>query len=440
FSNVEKRGSLRVTNKAKGLLVAAYVLQFLPIIGGVSLYILWLSGQGSMYLMLSGILLLAAPLITKYGLILPLIIGERFIQAPRQRKIIAKTVDQLRQHKAIKIAIAGSYGKTTFREILFIILSNGKRVRATPGNYNTPLGISRFMKSVSGDEEVLIFEFGEYYPGDIAELCNMVQPDLGVITGINEAHLSRFGTIDRTIDTIFELEDFLQKKPLYKNRDNENVQKRISADDPLAYNQSGVNGWEVKDIALLPMSTSFVLQKEDRHILAETGLLGKHVIGPIVAAVSIAESLGLSDAQIQQGIAAITPYEHRMAPRIVGGATIVDDTYNGNVDGIRAGIEYLKNVQASGRRIYVTPGLVEQGDQTEAIHIEIGRSLAPIADIVVLMQNSVTPFIQSGLQEGQFSGELVLIDNPLDFYKNIDHFVAAGDIVLMQNDWTDNYS
>lgn len=440
FSNIEKRGKLSMTKKAKGLLVIAYILQFAPIIMAISAYILWLSSQGQIYLVISVVLLLIAPLITKYGLIVPLALGERFIQKPRLRKIIAETTKQLSSNKAYKIAIAGSYGKTTFREILLSILSNGKRVKAAPGNYNTPIGVSRFMKSVSGDEEVLIFEFGEYYPGDIKELSEIVRPDLGVITGINEAHLSKFKTIDRTIDTIFELQDFLQSKPLYKNGDNANVQKRLTAGDPLVYGQNGVDGWEVKNVVVMPLSTTFELYKGDRKIAAETRLLGRHTIGPIVAAVSIAEQLGLSDAQIQQGIASAAPYAHRMAPRTIGGATIIDDTYNGNVDGVKAGIEYLKEVQASGRRIYVTPGLVEQGDQTEQIHKEIGTSLAAVADIVVLMQNSVTPFIQSGLEEGQFKGELILIDNPLDFYSHLDHYVAAGDVVLMQNDWTDNYA
>jgi UDP-N-acetylmuramyl pentapeptide synthase len=92
------------------------------------------------------------------------------------------------------------------------------------------------------------------------------------------------------------------------------------------------------------------------------------------------------------------------------------------------------------RRLYVTPGLVEQGSQTAAVHEAIGRHIAAVADVVVLMQNSTTPFIQKGLEAGNFSGSLTIAPDPVKFYTHLDQFVAAGDVVLLQNDWTDNYA
>jgi len=120
------------------------------------------------------------------------------------------------------------------------------------------------------------------------------------------------------------------------------------------------------------------------------------------------------------------------------GAWVVDDTYNGNSQGVAAGLEFLKNSGAT-RRIYVTPGLVEQGSKTLEVHETIGKQIAKSADIVVLMQNSVTEHILSGLHKARYNGEIVIVEQPLQFYTNLDQFVAAGDVVLMQNDWTDNY-
>jgi UDP-N-acetylmuramyl pentapeptide synthase len=127
-----------------------------------------------------------------------------------------------------------------------------------------------------------------------------------------------------------------------------------------------------------------------------------------------------------------------MEPKKLHGAWVIDDTYNGNSDGVKAGLELLKNSKAK-RRIYVTPGLVEQGGKTKQVHEAIGRQAAESADMVVLMKNSVTDFIVSGLEKAKFKGEILTIDDPLEFYTNLEHFVAAGDVVLMQNDWTDNY-
>jgi len=129
-----------------------------------------------------------------------------------------------------------------------------------------------------------------------------------------------------------------------------------------------------------------------------------------------------------------------MEPRPLGGAVVIDDTYNGNLDGFRAGIELLGELPAK-RKIYVTPGLVEQGSATEENHREIGRLLAHARfDKIVLMQNSVTNIIADELERKNYQGEIFLVDDPLSFYRNLDKFVAFGDVVLMQNDWTDNYA
>jgi len=152
----------------------------------------------------------------------------------------------------------------------------------------------------------------------------------------------------------------------------------------------------------------------------------------------MARELGITPSQVEAGLKKVKPFEHRMQPRLMHGAWVIDDTYNGNSDGVRVGLELLKDSDAK-RRVYVTPGLVEQGDKTESVHIAIGEQAAGSADVVVLMKNSVTEFIKTGLANKQFTGELIEIENPLEFYTHLDQFVAAGDVVLMQNDWTDNY-
>ncbi|MDL2363049.1 MAG: hypothetical protein QFB86_01555, partial [Patescibacteria group bacterium] len=114
-------------------------------------------------------------------------------------------------------------------------------------------------------------------------------------------------------------------------------------------------------------------------------------------------------------------------------------TYNGNLEGIRAGTNLLKNITAK-RKLYVTPGLVDQGDDTEDVHVEVGKLIAKAApDVTILMKNSVTVYIEEGLRLGKYKGRVRLEDTPLEFYTNLSHQVAKGDLVVMQNDWTDNY-
>ena len=434
--HVAHRGQLDLTRKARLLLLVTYgVIIFEALVLGV---LLLMTNVSPLWFVVFILFLLLAPYLTAYFLVAVLWLGRVLVQNRAERAIIAAAKLGLQDHPGLRIAVAGSYGKTSFKEMLRTILSQGKAVAATPGNMNTPIGISRFITTLSGHEEVIIFELGEYYPGDIRELSQLVQPDMGVITGINEAHLAKFKTIDRTIATIFELADFLTGKPVYKNGDNRLVRERAGSNDPLLYSQAGMKNWKVSDIQIGIDSTSFTASNGSMTVAAKSGLLGIQQVGPLVACIDIAFKLGLTAAQITAGIGATKPYEHRMQPRPLAGAWIIDDTYNGNSDGVAAGLQWLASVPAT-RRIYVTPGLVEQGAKSSDVHVGIGRQIAAVADVVVLFENSVSSDIQSGLQQANFQGELKLVADALKFYNNLDQFIATGDVVLMQNDWTDNY-
>jgi UDP-N-acetylmuramoyl-tripeptide--D-alanyl-D-alanine ligase len=391
-------------------------------------------------LLLMPLLLFAvSPLIVEYGVVVPLWLGQKIIQGSKQRKLLETARQIMKDNSTLKIAIAGSYGKTTAKEILRTVLSEGKKVAFTPGNINTLIGISKFIQSLDGNEDVTIFELGEERVGDIRDLCDLVQPNMGIITGINEAHLSSFGTLDRTTATIFELEDYLSSNPLYKNQESLLVKPRIKYGDKLAFSKKGVNGWSISNIKSDIHGMNFDVKKGGKITSMHTGLLGDYNVGIIAAAIDIAFSMGLNIKQIQSGIEKTLPFEHRMQPRKLNGVWVIDDTYNGNSEGVRVGLNLLKNLDAK-RRIYITPGLVEQGDKTQEIHENIGRQIARVADVVVLIKNSVTDYISDGLRAGNFTGKLLIIDDPLEFYENLDAFVAYGDVVLMQNDWTDNYT
>lgn len=439
FRRVMKRRSVEYTTKIRLIVTILWLIGILTALAAAAIiWYMYAAGQYAAAVLVGLLFIVLMPWLQAYLIAVPLWIGTILVQRPRERRLLAAAESILRSHPGRKIAIAGSYGKTTAKEVLVTMLREGLKVAATPGNMNTPIGISRFASTLQGNEDVLIFEFGESHVGDIRKLCELVHPDMGMITGANEAHLSSFKTLERTVGTIFELEDFLEDKPLYKNRESKLVRGRIRDRDRLAYDRDGVDDWQVTATRVNVDGTSFTLKKGSRIISARAGLLGLHTIGVIAASVAVAETLGLTDTQIEAGIAKMKPFEHRMEPRLLYGAWIIDDTCNGNSEGVEAGLTLLGQLEAP-RRIYVTPGLVEQGDKTQEIHETIGRHIAKVADIVVLMRNSVTGHILKGLEEAGYLGKITIIDDPLTFYTNLEHFVVVGDVVLMQNDWTDNY-
>lgn len=451
FAMVEQRKSLVKTPKSIFFLGAGYLgLTFLYA------FALWvvLVGMAWWKYLIFFILVLASPFILAYAMALFTFLVW-LAQRPVESVILLQAKRRLRAHKGLRIAIAGSYGKTTMRELLKTVLSAGKQVAAPPASHNTPLGISTFISHLKGEEEVLIFELGEYYPGDVMKLAKLVEPNIGIITGVNEAHLEKFKDIERTRTTIFELADYLSSSPparggvaegrgggsvLYINGENALAKERAPA-SAIVYGREGVGGWVVTRPRTSLGGTSFVLKADSKEIRAQSKLLGLHQIGPLCVAAHIGRKLGLSPEEIEKGIADTAAFEHRLQPMTdAQGVTTIDDSYNGNPDGVRAVIEFLSSLKGS-RRWYVTPGLVEMGKRKEAVHRDIGRQLAQAGiEKVVLIRNSVTPFIAEGLQEMQFQGELLWFDKAFDAFAALPHLTVKGDIVLLQNDWPDQYA
>lgn len=189
------------------------------------------------------------------------------------------------------------------------------------------------------------------------------------------------------------------------------------------------NGWE------------FELNGEKTSIgTVRTSVLGEYIKGMINGSVIIAKMLGMTDGEIRLGITKIKPVEHRLQViRRENNVLVIDDTYNGNSDGIKEGIALLKRFE-DRRKVYVTPGLAETGDLKEPIHEEIGRQLSEVADYVILIRNSVTPFIYKGLVESGFDTKKIKwFETAKETYDNLWKEVQQDDVVLMQNDWSDNY-
>lgn len=365
-------------------------------------------------------------------------LGRLCILRPREAKQAHEVMTRLQAHPGVRIAIAGSYGKTTMKELLRIVLAEGKKVAATPANMNVVSSHARFVRSLNGDEEIVLVEFGEGKPGDVQHFAQMIMPEYAVITGLAPAHLDQYKTLDQAGRDIFSLASAVSRNKLFVNADSPET-RSFTHKEAETYSQKKAFGWRVRHAQTSLDGTHFELVKGTRVLRLQSGLVGLYQVGPLAFAAAFALMLGLSEKQVIAGIARTKPFEHRMQPYQLSGAWIIDDTYNGNIEGIRVGTELLASLDAK-RKLYVTPGLVDQGKESALIHQKIGQYIAAAKpDVVVLMRNSATAHMQRGLIDAAYAGTVMVEDDPLAFYQNLDSFVAAGDVVLMQNDWTDNY-
>lgn len=438
FNRVMIRRSLNKTKAAKLLILGLYVGIVIQLLVGVLLIYLWHWHNVAGGLVFGIALIVSYPVIWAHLITVPLITGRLLIVRPKEKKKIVASGRIFKKHKGIKIAIAGSYGKTSMKELLLSVLSAGKNVAATPANMNVASSHAIFAASLSGKEDILLIEYGEGAPGDVKRFAQTTHPTHGIITGLAPAHLDHYKSLEAAGEDIFSLAQYLKNKNVYVNSESSSTESFIRPEFKL-YNQEGALGWAVSDIKVSLKGTSFGLKKGSKKLVIHSSLLGRHQVGPITLSVALADQFGMSEEQIVAGLASAKPFEHRMQAYQLSGGWVIDDTYNGNIEGIRAGTQLLLDLNAK-RKIYVTPGLVDQGKETKGVHLEMGRLIAGAQpEVVVLMKNSVTAFIVEGLKFGNFKGVTRIEENPLQFYNNLSEFIAAGDLVMMQNDWPDNY-
>jgi len=343
------------------------------------------------------------------------------------------------------IGIAGSYGKTTMKEVLKSVLSTQYTVLSTPESVNVPIGVARWiLEKVDASTEILIVEMGEHYLGDVKQLCKITPPDIAVVTGINQAHLERMQTMESVVATIFEIVSNAKPRAhILLNADNalvtENYEKFVWPDNQVQqYTAESIQN-RIFDPERLIWKGGFEEIGE-----LEIKLLGEYALGDIDAAIKAAKILGLSNEDIKKGTAEIKPVEHRLQPIKSGGnILVIDDSYNGNPNGAAEAIALLRRFPHR-RKIYITPGLVEMGDQEAEIHREIGRRLVGAVDIVILIKNSVSPYIEEGIKslelgDGGRKPKVVWFNTALQAHQELKNILQPYDVVLFQNDWGDQY-
>lgn len=389
-------------------------------------------------------------LICVMPILLPEIVFVAYlINEPLERLIrryyLRLAVNKLSNSNVIKIGITGSYGKTSVKEILKTILSQKYRVLATPASFNTPLGIAKTVKFLDSTHDVFIAEMGARAKGDIKELANMVRPAYGVITGVNNQHLETFGSIENTIQTKYELFENLADGGIgIFSADDENslaLYERFGGEKyiaGIASNDGLVTATEIKTEV---KGMEFTLNvKGEEPIRCSTVLLGTHSVKNICLAAAVAYKLGMTPMEIALGINRIQSIGHRLElmpnnKNIV----IIDDSYNSNEAGTVAAMEVLDTFK--GRKIVLTPGLVELGKAENLANFNLGKILAAHADIVIVVGKHNAEMLINGLKEGGMPRENIKFAKSLNKGNALlNEIVEEGDVVLFENDLPDNYN
>ncbi len=346
----------------------------------------------------------------------------------------------------IKIGITGSYGKTSVKFILGTILQEKFQVLVTPSSFNTPMGVTRIIREkLLPAHQVFVAEMGARHVGDIKELCRLVHPHHGVLTSVGPQHLDTFHSIDRIKSTKYELMDaipdggccfFPDDKAICRELfDKTRKEKRLCSVHPGA---DDADVW-ASDIRVSPAGSSFILHTMNDEIRCETRLLGEHNIQNIILAATVGLHLGMTLRQIARGISKITPVEHRLQLIPSTGVTIIDDAFNSNPKGAQAALRVLR--EFAGRRIIITPGMVELGNDEAAFNHDFGVMMADCVDVAILVGKKHTSPIAAGMKEAGFDQQNLYVVSTLEEASAILRQIGRpGDVALFENDLPDNYS
>jgi UDP-N-acetylmuramoyl-tripeptide--D-alanyl-D-alanine ligase len=347
------------------------------------------------------------------------------------------------------VGITGSYGKTSTKYFTEALMESRFRVLKTRASFNTILGVCRAINEELGPEhQVLIVEMGAYRQGEIRDMARLTRPHIGVLTAIGPQHLERFGSIDTIEKAKFELLESLAPDGIaVVNNDDPRVRRLASGLRLPGIRRYGIDysagelDLRADSIEHGPDGLTFnLIDRYGKRVTVKTRLVGLHNVSNILAAATVALAAGVTMREIAGAIGRLQPVPHRLETHTgADGVTIIDDAYNSNPVGAANALDALAAFE-TGRKILVTPGMVELGVEQDAENEKFGAKAAGICDFVILVGTRQTAAIRLGLDSGGFAAERITsarnLNEGLEALKGI---VRTGDVVLFENDLPDLY-
>lgn len=439
MNNDQKKKPLALTARVKRLFTMLLVLMLIPtIVMTINFNELYFAYN---YLLL-GLLTYLTYFVVMTGsrLCIPI---EKLVH----RHFRVKAIKKLKSMNNLDVVgITGSYGKTSSKNILNDILSIKFDSFKTPKNYNTPIGlilsINNYLDKFS---TIFIAEMGAFKVGEIKDCCDLVHPKYGILTKIGTAHLVSFGSQENIQKGKFELIESLPS-------DGAAV---LNGDDPLQLSYTiksnckklwiGIENHDVDlyatNIKLTNKGMTFdcKFRDDDNLYPFETKLLGNANIYNILAGVMLGKHLGMSIQELQRGVKKVQTIEHRLELKKYGDINIIDDAYNSNPVGSKMALDVLNLMP--GKKIVVTPGMIELGDQQHELNKKFGEYISEVADEVILVGETQTKPIYEGLAEKGFDNDKIHIINDVKLAFPLMRELKNGETyVLLENDLPDLFN
>lgn len=374
----------------------------------------------------------------------------------KQKRFWDEAHRKVSDYKPTVIGVTGSFGKTSVKHILGHVLKTQAKTLITPGSVNTPMGISRIIREeLEEDHKYFIVEMGAYGHGSIERLCRLAPPDMGIITAIGHAHYERFKSLDAVAETKYELAQSVLSRggqmivhertlrfDFPREIRKENEERFVACGERISGENSYLTTGDLEILRILQHERGLEVRFKWRKVQynVECPLYGIHHGHNIALAFAAAFELGVTSADIQAAMLSMPQIEHRLEVRKQpGGLTIIDDAYNSNPLGFQSALGLLSQIGSSGRKILITPGMIELGKAHDEAHKKIGVYAGEVCDVAIIVKGKRIPTFIDGFKETGASKKLEQVESFAEAQTWIAKNKQDGDVVLIENDLPDIY-
>ncbi|MEW6377278.1 MAG: UDP-N-acetylmuramoyl-tripeptide--D-alanyl-D-alanine ligase [Thermodesulfobacteriota bacterium] len=346
--------------------------------------------------------------------------------------------DRRRKYQTPVVALTGSNGKTTTKEMISACLETTFPILKTRGNLNNLIGLPLTLLRLTEREKVVVLEMGMNVPGEIRRLTEIAEPDVGLITNIQRVHLEGVGSLEKVQEEKGELFQRMKRNgTVLVNRDDPLVVELASefSGQRITFGVKNLAYVMAKEIRLRGIEgTTFTLILGMEEMEINLPLIGRHFVPNALAAIAAASYFGIEMKKVKEALEGFHPFPMRMeVVGLEGGKTLINDAYNANPRSMELALETLAEMKRKGRAIAVLGDMLELGDFTEEAHQQLGRKIRELSiDLLLSLGEWASVVVESAVRHGFPLERTRVLENHAEAISILKEVMQEGDWVLVK--------
>lgn len=351
-------------------------------------------------------------------------------------KEIAKFKRNLYKDKLKVVAITGSVGKTSTKDMIASVLSTKYKTLKTEGNYNNHIGVPLTILRIKEEHEVAVVEMGMNHLGEISDLTNIAKPNLCVITNIGTSHIGNLGSRENILKAKLEILEGNDEKEIIINNDNDLLHKFYNEKNNeiniITYGIEEESNIYACNIIQKEESSKFICHIENEEFEVEVPVAGMHFIYNALSAVAVGKKLGLTNEEIKRGIATFELTKKRMdIETLKNGVKIINDSYNASLESMKGSLENLS--QYKNRKIAVLGDMFELGEYAKELHEKVGIEVYKNnIDILICAGENAKYIANKAKEEGMAEENIYYFKEKENIIEKLKQIMKKDDVILFK--------